>query len=428
MNRQTNQSGQNSRQPDSRQHKKPQRPQTPRSVVIIYIVMLIIILAICAVVFVITLQKTGDSNYSADTSDSSDVSSDSPDISQSSSELPDSSVYSSNELESSSDAGASGSSESFSAAASSDNQAAVSSVYSSKSSGVISSSSSAVSSSSRTSDVVPASSSSVYSQEPVSSSSPMTLLGANMVYVGESYNYSYTTAEKTENNPSIEWECVGSSGTITQSGTFTAVEKGEVTLWVRDNANNLSAKLLVHVVNSAKEVDFVPMVNNIPLVNKTYALPSDYAPGGLTAQTQTAFNKLVLGAAADGLNIYMISGYRSYEKQQKTYLGWCNTYGTQQADRISARPGFSEHQLGMAIDVNSLYESFENTAEGKWLAEHCWEYGFIIRYPKGKESYTGYSYEPWHIRYLGDVELAKKVTESGLCLEEYFGIDSRYRD
>lgn len=259
-------------------------------------------------------------------------------------------------------------------------------------------------------------------------SEAMTLLGANMVYVGETFVYSFSISESVENDADISWECVGNSGTITQNGEFTALEKGEVTLIVRDAANDLSAKLFVHIVNSTEDVDFVPMVNNIPLVNKTYPLPSDYAPGGLTAETSTAFERLVEAAAADGLSIYMISGYRSYEKQQRTYLGWCNKYGTYEADRVSARAGFSEHQLGMAIDVNSLYQSFANTAEGLWLAEHCWEYGFIIRYPKGKEGCTGYSYEPWHIRYLGDVELAKSIMDSGLCLEEYLGIDSKYRD
>lgn len=410
MNNQTNQSKQNFQQQNSRRTQRPQRPQTPRAVVIIYIVMVVVIIAICAVVFAVTLKKTGDSNYSADTSDSSELSADSSDILQGSSEASNSSV----DLSDASDSTLTASSES-SAQASSEGRTALSSGISS------------AASSSANSGVLPSGSSAAYSEEPVSVSSAMTLLGANMVYVGESYNYSYQTVEKAANFPEIEWECVGSSGAITQNGVFTASAKGEVTLFVRDKANNLSAKLLVHVVNSADEVDFIPMVNNVPLVNKTYSLPSDYAPGGLTAETKAAFNKLIQGAAADGLNIYLISGYRSYEKQQKTYLGWCNTYGTKEADRISARPGFSEHQLGTAIDVNSLEESFENTAEGKWLAEHCWEYGFIIRYPKGKESYTGYSYEPWHIRYLGDVEFAKEVTESGLSLEEYFGIDSKYR-
>lgn len=261
--------------------------------------------------------------------------------------------------------------------------------------------------------------------EPNVVSDGLTILGPNMLYVGESFTYS-CQADPGNDTPGVEWECVGDSGTITGGGSFYATKSGEVTLIAKNTKNNLSAKLLVHVISSPEDVDFVPMVNNVPVVNKTYPLPSDYAPGGLTAETNAAFKELVDGAAADGINIFLVSGYRSYTKQQGTYTYWCNVYGKTEADRVSARPGFSEHQLGMAIDVNSLEESFADTAEGKWLKEHCWEYGFIIRYPKEKESLTGYAYEPWHIRYLGK-DLAKKVTESGLCLEEYFGIDSAYR-
>lgn len=259
-----------------------------------------------------------------------------------------------------------------------------------------------------------------YITDPTASSDGSTVLGPNMVYVGEKFNYSCSS-------PNVEWECVGDSGMITNEGEFTAIKSGEVTLIAKNTENNLSAKLLVHVVGSPEDVDFVPMVNNVPVVNKTYPLPSDYAPGGLTAETEAAFQELVAGAAADGINIFLVSGYRSYTKQESTYLYWCSVYGTTEADRISAKPGFTEHQLGMAIDVNSLEESFADTAEGQWLKEHCWEYGFIIRYPKEKEHLTGYAYEPWHIRYLGK-DLAQKVTESGLCLEEYFGIDSAYRE
>lgn len=252
------------------------------------------------------------------------------------------------------------------------------------------------------------------------------LLGANMVYVNEGFFYTCKESGDVGHTPNIEWECVGGSGRINNRGWFIATEKGEVTITVKDTANNLTAKLLVHVVESAADVDFVPMVNNTPVVNKTYPLPSDYDPGGLTAETDAAFKELVDGAAADGIEIFLISGYRSYTQQQSAYLGWCNIYGQKDADSFSAHPGFSEHQLGMAIDVNSLEESFAYTAEGRWLAEHCPEYGFIIRYPQGCEQLTGYVYEPWHIRYVGK-ELAKKITDSGMCLEEYFGIDSVYR-
>ena len=99
--------------------------------------------------------------------------------------------------------------------------------------------------------------------------------------------------------------------------------------------------------------------------------------------------------------------------------------GQEAADRYSARPGHSEHQSGLAFDLNDLSESFGRTKEGIWLRENCWKYGFIIRYPEDKESITGYMYEPWHVRYIGN-DSAKAVYESGLCLEEYLGITSQY--
>ena len=127
------------------------------------------------------------------------------------------------------------------------------------------------------------------------------------------------------------------------------------------------------------------------------------------------------------LSIYLSSGFRSYETQNRIYNNYVSNYGQSSADTFSARPGHSEHQTGLAIDVNSIDDSFADTPEAEWLASHAHEYGFIIRYPKGKESITGYKYEPWHIRYLG-VEKATEVYNSGLTLEEFLGIDSEYKD
>ena len=171
----------------------------------------------------------------------------------------------------------------------------------------------------------------------------------------------------------------------------------------------------------------VTYIDGILIVNKTYSLPSDYGPGGLTKECSDAFASLQRGAAAQGLNIYAVSSYRSYEYQKGLYARYAARDGYAAADRYSARAGHSEHQTGLAIDCNSVYQSFADSAEGKWLAAHCHEYGFILRYPKGKESVTGYMYEPWHIRYLGE-ENAKKVAESGLTLEEYLGVTSEYSD
>jgi len=167
-------------------------------------------------------------------------------------------------------------------------------------------------------------------------------------------------------------------------------------------------------------------VDGILIVNKTYTVPSSYNPGGLTAECQAAFNRMKADAAKQGIGLWELSGFRSYATQSRLYNNYAASDGYAAADRYSARPGHSEHQTGLAIDVNSLKNSFKNTAEGRWLKAHCAEYGFIIRYPEGKESKTGYIFEPWHIRYIGDVAKAKAITASGLCLEEYYGLNSSY--
>lgn len=175
-----------------------------------------------------------------------------------------------------------------------------------------------------------------------------------------------------------------------------------------------------------EEKDGLTYVNGILIVNKTYSVPSSYDPG-LNPEAANAFAKLVKAAKSDGISIWSISNYRPYSSQQRIYNGYVSREGKAAADRHSARPGFSEHQTGLAYDVNSLDQNFGKTKEGIWLAENCYKYGFIIRYQKDKESITGYMYEPWHIRYLG-VETATAVYNTGLCLEEYLGITSQYAD
>ena len=174
-------------------------------------------------------------------------------------------------------------------------------------------------------------------------------------------------------------------------------------------------------------IDGATYVDGILIVNKSYSIPASYAPGDLTWECRAALDALSAGAAANGLSIYLISGYRSYDYQLGLYNRYVERDGQAAADRYSARAGHSEHQTGLAVDVNSLDYSFSDTPEGQWLAAHCHEYGFILRYPEGKEEITGYRYEPWHIRYLG-VETAAKVVESGLTLEEYLGVTSFYAD
>lgn len=171
-------------------------------------------------------------------------------------------------------------------------------------------------------------------------------------------------------------------------------------------------------------------INGILVVNKTYGLPKNYNEGGgLTAETAAAFEEMKKAAAKDGISLRIASGYRSYNHQKRLFEGYLTRRGQSReyVETYSARPGHSEHQAGVAIDVNMASDAFLGTPAQKWLDKHCVEYGFIIRYPEGKQQYTGFKYEPWHVRYLGK-ENAEKVSSSGLCLEEYLGITSEYAD
>lgn len=173
------------------------------------------------------------------------------------------------------------------------------------------------------------------------------------------------------------------------------------------------------------EADGITYIDGIMIANKTYSLPSDYNPGTLSAECVSAFSKMQLDAERMNLNIYISSGFRSYQTQHSIYNRYVSQDGKAAADRYSARPGHSEHQTGLAIDLNTITQSFAGTMAGQWIEKHCHEYGFILRYPQEKEHITGYMYEPWHIRYVG-VEIAGKIHDSGLTLEEYYGITSVY--
>lgn len=170
----------------------------------------------------------------------------------------------------------------------------------------------------------------------------------------------------------------------------------------------------------------ITYVNGILIANKTYALPKDYNPGKILPDAQAAFNTMQADAKKAGLSLSICSGFRSYDYQNQLYNGYVARDGKTAADTYSARAGHSEHQTGLAMDINYASSAFTNTPEAKWLAANCYKYGFILRYPKGKENITGYMYESWHVRYLGK-QLAKEVYDSGLTLEEFLCIDSKYK-
>lgn len=175
-------------------------------------------------------------------------------------------------------------------------------------------------------------------------------------------------------------------------------------------------------------IDGVTYIEGTLIVNKTYALPSTYG-NGLTEETKTAFDKLKSAALLDGFDIYIASGFRSYERQVTLYNNYVQRDGKASADTYSARPGYSEHQSGLTFDVNEVSDKFHGTPEANWLSDNCYKYGFILRFPNGKENETGYKYESWHFRYVGE-ELARQLYNNGdwLTLEGYFGITSEYQD
>lgn len=180
--------------------------------------------------------------------------------------------------------------------------------------------------------------------------------------------------------------------------------------------------------------------SNLVLVNKDRKLPDGYEPddliypsiplnGAVKEKTRMrseaghALEKLFAGASTDGYTLTAVSGYRSYDRQVALYNNYLATRGEEWTKAYSAYPGTSEHQTGLAMDVsspafgNALEVDFVKTAEGKWLADHAHEYGFIIRYPEDKVEKTHYHYEPWHIRYVG-VKYATYLFNNHLALEE----------
>ena len=138
-----------------------------------------------------------------------------------------------------------------------------------------------------------------------------------------------------------------------------------------------------------------------------------------------ALEEMFKEAEKDGIYLFAVSGFRSYERQQAIFQNEVNTKGEELAKEAVAVPGQSEHQTGLSMDISAesvgfnLVEEFENTVEGKWLSENAHKFGFILRYPKGKETITGYKFEPWHFRYVGK-DIAKIIYENNWTLEEFF--------
>lgn len=208
-----------------------------------------------------------------------------------------------------------------------------------------------------------------------------------------------------------------------------------------ENDSNLEK---VEPTSKPIEVDTDPESVSV-IVNKSYKLPDDYSPSDLVypdvrftfkekiekrmmrQEAATALEKMFEAAEVDGIYLAGVSAYRSHATQTALFNRYVERDGYDKAVTYSAVPGTSEHETGLAIDVSAsdgkcaAQDCFGDTVEAVWLAENAAEYGFIIRYPEGKEDITGYKYEPWHLRYVG-VEISKEIASAGITLEEYYEV------
>ncbi|QSX07941.1 M15 family metallopeptidase [Alkalibacter rhizosphaerae] len=229
------------------------------------------------------------------------------------------------------------------------------------------------------------------------------------------------------------------------SGSWIQVQVSDPYTTEVTNVNNVVINILVkkdpadYIDENGVITDFTQIDS---LVNKERALPADYVPADLVKLTvptvlpnpeinqlrqpaSDALNALFEEAKEEGFTLRARSGYRSYSTQDSLYRSSVERNGLEYANKYSAKPGHSEHQTGLTMDItassvnNQLSDSFGDTSEGMWVAENAHRFGFIIRYPKGKEDITGYNYEPWHLRYVG-TSLATEIYQSSLTMEEYF--------
>jgi len=243
-----------------------------------------------------------------------------------------------------------------------------------------------------------------------------------LLVVGQPKSVSINFLPENATNKGFELSVSDTAiATVDENGNLVGVSEGSCTVTVKSVDN----PELTATVNLSSYIGVAPTyIDGILVVNKTYALPKSYAPGW-DAEASSFLLAMFADAKLEGINLWVNSGYRSYIDQYIIYNDYVAKDGQAEADTYSARPGHSEHQSGLAFDLNNLTQEFGSSPEGIWLANNCHKYGFIIRYQKDKEHITGYIYEPWHIRYLG-VEKATEVYESGLCLEEFLGITSSY--
>jgi len=215
----------------------------------------------------------------------------------------------------------------------------------------------------------------------------------------------------------------------TTSGTTSNTEQSASSLQFDkqqySTTNSASIWVIVNKQNPLAPKEYAP--NNLVFPDVPLRVPGNDSMQ-LRQDAATALEKLVAGAKSEGLTLMLASGYRSYTYQVGLYDGYVRSMGKTEADKTSARPGHSEHQTGLAADLEPVSKEceleicFGDLPEGKWLAANAYRYGFIIRYPIDKTSITGYEYEPWHLRYIGTGLAAELKKQNLKTLEEFFDV------
>ena len=271
------------------------------------------------------------------------------------------------------------------------------------------------------------------------------ILFVSSMFVLSGCSLDFNHVEKEQNVTQLESSTSKGNEKKTSDLTPEAIEENST-------AQPSAPKLTLEAVffNEIAQVDGEKIIQNpenkLTLVNKVFALPEDYIPGDLVRpdvefsfgdqdieksymrqEAASALEKMFADAKSQDIHLFAVSGYRSYQRQDDNFHNKVNKIGEEAAAKIVAYPGNSEHQTGLAMDISSqsanfkLTEQFGGTPEGKWLMENAHRFGYILRYPKGLETITGYNYEPWHYRYVG-LKAAAEIYKNQLTLEEYFNI------
>ncbi len=256
---------------------------------------------------------------------------------------------------------------------------------------------------------------------------------------GNTNNTTTTTtsivSEETSEVTTMEENTTEETTTVTTKSTTTKSQSNGTYKKISYDLSGAIDKGKTSKGYSIQEKNGVTYIDGYMIANKTYGLPESYNPGKLDSTVEAAVSKMYQAAKNEkGYNMWGQSQFRSYETQKKLYNNYVARDGKSAADTYSARPGFSEHQTGLAFDVCAkgkpcITSDFNNTPEAKWLSDNAWRFGFILRYVNGKTNETGYKYESWHFRYVGS-ELAEKLYNNGnwITMESYFGFDSVYKD